>query len=159
MLATALWVALAVLAACAQPPSAPEPLPDTLLLAHFDDSMDADAAQGSPEVEVSGAELVAEGKWGGAVRLGKERYLSFDPEGNLDMAQGTLMLWLRPEWRASSAESHALLSMGLHGDPPGHRRSSAVGRNIDVADKIKRPSSRGRIPSRQMSLFAGAVSG
>ena len=92
----------------------------TLLLAHFDETLDADVAKGSPAAEVTGAELVAEGKWGGVVSLGDGQCLSFDAEGNLDMSAGTLMFWLKPDWQIPTVRSHALLSMGLDGDPSGY---------------------------------------
>ncbi len=101
-------------------PAAPVADAHTLLLAHFDDALNADFAKGDPKAEVTGAELVAEGKWGGAVSLGEGQYLTFDPAGNLDMAAGTLMFWFKPDWQAPTVRSHALLSMGLDGDPPGY---------------------------------------
>jgi len=101
----------------ANPPVADE---HTLLLAHFDDGFDADHAAGDPTAEVNGGELVAAGKWGGAVRLGEGQDLSFATEGNLDMAAGTLMFWFRPDWEPGVPRSHGLLSMSLDGDPPGY---------------------------------------
>jgi len=92
----------------------------TLLMAHFDDAFDADHAMGDATAEVNGAELVEEGKWGGAVRLGDGQDLSFATEGNLDMAAGTLMFWFRPDWEPGAPNSHTLLSMNLDGDPPGY---------------------------------------
>jgi len=117
--------ALAVLGAAvaiahAQPPAAPSADEHTLLLSHFDTTPDADHAGGSPKATVSGAQLVAAGKWGGAVSLGDDQYLSFEPEGNLDMSRGTLMFWVKPRWQAPTERSHTLLSMGLDGDPPGY---------------------------------------
>ncbi len=92
----------------------------TLLLAHFDEGFDADYAAGDATAQVNGAELVGEGKWGGALRLGEGQDLSFAAEGNLDMAAGTLMFWFRPDWQPGVPRSHGLLSMGLDGDPPGY---------------------------------------
>ena len=116
-----LWVALALGLGLAHaevgPPVADE---HTLLLAHFDEGFDADVARGDASAEVTGAERVADGKWGGAVRLGEGRYLSFDPAGNLDMSAGTIMFWFKPDWPVPPTGSHALLSMGLDGDPPGY---------------------------------------
>ncbi len=104
-------------AQAAAPPVADE---HTLLLAHFNGTLNADFARGSPQADVTGAELVAQGKWGGCVSLGDGQYLSFDPQGNLDMSAGSLMFWFKPKWRAPTVHSHALLSMGLDGEPVGY---------------------------------------
>jgi len=118
---TVLGLAAGIIPARAQgqadPPVADE---HTLLLAHFDEGFDADHAAGDGGAEVNGAELVAEGKWGGAVRLADGQDLSFATEGNLDMAAGTLMFWFRPDWEPGVPRSHGLLSMNLDGDPPGY---------------------------------------
>jgi len=101
-------------------PSAPTEDADTLLLAHFDEAFDADFAVGATEAEAMGATLSPEGKWGGCLDLREGGQVTFDAEGNLDMSGGTLMFWLKPEWDPASTDSHALLSMGLDGDPPGY---------------------------------------
>jgi uncharacterized lipoprotein YddW (UPF0748 family) len=120
MALVAITIALSVTAGLCQPEAGP-PVADehTLLLAHFDETVSLDLAKGDATLEVSGAEVVAEGKWGGAVRLGEGQYLSFDPEGNLDMSAGTAMFWFKPDWQTPTG-SHALLSMGLDGDPAGY---------------------------------------
>lgn len=92
----------------------------TLLLAHFDTSCNADFAKGNAAAAVKDVSLVASGKWGGAIKLGAGQWLSFDPAGNLDMKAGTLMFWIKPDWEATDAQSHALVSMGLDGDPEGY---------------------------------------
>lgn len=104
-------------AGAAGPPEADE---HTLLLAHFDRTLDADVAKGEATAEIGGAELVAGGKWGQAVLLGEGQWLSFASAGNLNMSAGTIMFWFRPQWEVPLASSHALLSMGLDGDPPGY---------------------------------------
>ncbi|MCE5240249.1 family 10 glycosylhydrolase [bacterium] len=102
------------------PAGPPQPDAHTLLLAHFDTSCNADLAKGSPAAEVKEAALVAQGRWGGAVKLDAGQWLSFDPQGNLDMKAGTLMCWIKPDWNPADGQSHALLSMGLDGDPAGY---------------------------------------
>ncbi len=116
---TAIALMLAATSAFAQA-KAPEPDANTLFLAHFDEGFDADHAEGDGTAEVSGAELATEGKWGGAVRLSEEQDLSFDPAGNIDMAEGTISFWFKPDWDEGVPDSHAILSMGLDGDPPGY---------------------------------------
>ncbi len=141
MLAACVAVLLTHAAALAQ--SSPPQVDDhTLFLAHFNEGFDADYAAGDPAAEVNGAELVAEGKWGGAVRFGDGQDLSFDTAGNLDMAAGTLMFWFKPDWQSGAPNSHALLSMNLDGDPPGYfvlsqgwwESSGGVGRMYFVLD-------------------------
>jgi len=118
------WLAVAALTGAAAfvypDPTAPQADEHTLLLAHFDEGFDADHAAGEATAQVRGAELVAEGKWGGGVRLEEGQDLSFAAQGNLDMAAGTLMFWFRPDWQPGVPKSHALLSMNLDGDPPGY---------------------------------------
>lgn len=141
-LLTILLAAVTTAGAFAAPGAAPAADERTLFLAHFDGAMDADAAKGSPAVEVHGAERVPEGKWGGAVRLGEGQYLSIDPKGNLDTVAGTLMFWVKPDWKPADGRSHALLSMGLDGDPPGYfvlsqgwwEQSGGAGRMYFVCD-------------------------
>lgn len=112
-------VAASATATFAQP--APPQVDDhTLLLARFDEGFDAEHATGEATAEVNGAELVAEGKWGGAVRLGDGQDLSFSAAGNIDMSAGTIAFWFRPDWERGAPNSHALLSMNLDGDPPGY---------------------------------------
>ncbi|HHW10137.1 MAG TPA: family 10 glycosylhydrolase [Firmicutes bacterium] len=96
---------------------APNPItPDLLFMARFDESFSADYAKGDPEPVVNGAVLVGDGKLGGAVRLDKGAYLSYSPSGNINMAGGTLMFWLKPDWNPVASESHTLISMGLGGE-------------------------------------------
>ena len=134
-------IAVSATVACAQP-APPEVDDHTLFLARFDEGFDADYAAGDAAAQVNGAELIAEGKWGGAVRLTGGNDLSFAPEGNFDMAAGTIMFWFRPDWEPGAPESHALLSMTLGGDPPGYfvlsqgwwESSGGVGRMYFVLD-------------------------
>lgn len=92
----------------------------TLLLAHFDQGFDADFARGSKAAEVKGARLVDGGQWGRALDLHGGVSLSFDVRDNLKMSAGTLSFWLKPSWDPATPGSHALLSMGLDGDPSGY---------------------------------------
>ncbi|MEA3402171.1 MAG: family 10 glycosylhydrolase [Armatimonadota bacterium] len=123
MRAFATWFVVGALAAacpCHGQPAPPAADAHTLLLAHFDEDFDADHAAGDAAAEANGAELVEDGKWGGAVRLSGGRDLSFASEDNLDMAAGTLMFWFKPDWEPGAPRSHGLLSMRLDGDPPGY---------------------------------------
>ncbi len=105
---------------CQEQAGAPTVDEHSLLVAHFDTTLDADFAKGSAAAEVSGAELVEGGKWGKALSLGDGQSLSFDAWGNIDMASGTLSLWVKPSWKAPTERSHTLLSMGLDGEPAGY---------------------------------------
>lgn len=120
VLAECLVMLVAVSAALAQSAAPPAATDETTLLARFDAHLDAEHAVGSPAVESSGATLVDGGKWGSALSIAPDGFVSFDPAGNLDMAAGTLMFWLKPNWSTPTKTSHALLSMGLDGDPAGY---------------------------------------
>jgi len=115
--AIGLSTALAYAQPMAGPPTADE---HTLVLAHFDETVSLDLAEGDAALEVIGADVVAGGKWGGALRLGEGQSVSLDPAGNMDMSAGTAMFWFKPDWQSPPVASHALMSMRLDGDPPGY---------------------------------------
>jgi uncharacterized lipoprotein YddW (UPF0748 family) len=119
-LVTVVMLAMPQFAAHAQPHQAPMAKDDTTLLAHFDDVIDADYALGNALAESSGAKLLAEGKWGGALSIADDGYVSFATDRNIDMVAGTMMFWIKPSWSAPTQTSHGLVSMGLDGEPSGY---------------------------------------
>ena len=81
---------------------------DTLLLAHYDGSFDGTQGEvGSP----SGAMLV-EGLYGQGAAVGYGDRLSYAAEGNLDLNQGTIEFWLKPDWNGDDMESYTFFEMG-----------------------------------------------
>jgi hypothetical protein len=65
-----------------------------LALFHFDDSLVS--TTGSAPLQASGATFVP-GKWGSALSVGKGGILKYAVNGNLDMRDGTIEMWVRPE--------------------------------------------------------------
>ena len=76
---------MAVSTAFAQSAGPPAATDETTLLARFDTQLDAEHAVGSPAVESSGASLVDGGKWGRALSIAPDGFVSFDPAGNLGL--------------------------------------------------------------------------
>ncbi len=65
-----------------------------LALFHFDDSLSS--TTGSAPLQSSGVAFV-QGKWGSALSVGKGGILKYAVNGNLDMRDGTIEMWVSPE--------------------------------------------------------------
>jgi hypothetical protein len=57
-------------------------------------------------LEQKNIELV-EGKFGKAMRFGKDSVIRFASKGNLDRRKGTVCMWVKPNWEAEEKTSHA----------------------------------------------------
>ncbi|MBT3377547.1 MAG: DUF4838 domain-containing protein [Lentisphaerae bacterium] len=78
------------------------PPPRTLLLAHFDVSVNADVSA-NPEGRIGGElTLSSEGKWGRALDMGYDEpatgTLYFEGAGNISPQAGTIEMWVKPAW-------------------------------------------------------------
>jgi len=87
---------------------------DTLFLAHFNTSFDADYANGSAIANTSGVELV-EGRFGQAVHINDTDYLIFNSSGNIDLEKGTIEFWVKPNWNGYDEGVNYLYSIPVIG--------------------------------------------
>ncbi|MFH1435654.1 MAG: LamG-like jellyroll fold domain-containing protein [Pseudomonadota bacterium] len=81
-----------------------------IMLVHFNG--DSVSENGVSPVEESGIEIVADGKFGGGVRIDEGDTLAYPlPEG-MSVSSGTIEMWVKPDWNSGNpAEtSHTLLS-------------------------------------------------
>jgi hypothetical protein len=82
--------------------------PETLLLLHFDGSFDgAQGETGTP----SGVEFAA-GRFDQGIHVEYGDRLSYPTLGNLDMAEGTVEFWLKPDWDGDDEQSYTFFEMG-----------------------------------------------
>lgn len=81
----------------------------TLLLCHFDRSIDADYARGLAYGSGTGT-ITADGRIGSAADLTGSRSLSYSGPGNLDPAAGTISMWIQPRWPGNDGVSHGILN-------------------------------------------------
>ncbi len=79
---------------------------DVLFFAPFEDGADAASAQGDPKAHITGKELYAPGVRGQAVKLDADALLTFAFKGNVLTDEGTIMMWLKPEWRTDDGRFH-----------------------------------------------------
>lgn len=90
------------------PPSAEK---NVVLLCHFDSDVRPDFSIGTRDLISQNAGLVANGKWGHALDLGKAAYLAVPVNDIIKSSAGTIMFWLRPQWSPDGTSSHTFLSM------------------------------------------------
>ncbi len=100
-------------------PNAPQGpyLPDehTLLLAHFDESISADYSRGFPFAMVvpnpHGYRL-ERGRFGKALRIFEGcRLIYKGDDGNINVAQGTIEFWLKPDWDGTDESLRPFMSI------------------------------------------------
>ena len=99
-----LWIGCAALAA-----DAPQGL---LYVAHFDEYAGANWAVGSrtPPAPVGQPRLVP-GKSGKAIRLSQgQGFRIVGNDGNLNPAEGSVQMWVRPSWHGADGQVHRLFS-------------------------------------------------
>ncbi len=81
----------------------------TLGLARFDD----DIRLGTSEpLTASGITIVA-GRFGAAVRVNQRDRLVYDANGHVDPDQGSLQLWIKPEWIWNDDREHVFAEIGI----------------------------------------------
>ena len=86
----------------------PQPDASTLGLASFDNRLDL---SGAAPLHASGVTL-APGRFDGGLRINGSDRLEYDPAGHLDPNQGSLELWVRPEWVWDDDEEHVFVEVG-----------------------------------------------
>jgi hypothetical protein len=94
-----------------------------LALFHFDDSLVS--TTGSAPLQASGATFVP-GKWGSALSVGKGGILKYAVNGNLDMRDGTIEMWVRPEADGSDPVSEATFA-GFYGGTVVQKKFAGAG--------------------------------
>jgi len=110
-----LWPLGGMLLAATTSWAQPVPDADTLLLAQFDRSADADYSLGTPAantmVETTGP---AGGRFGGGVDLSEgERITLVGNDGNFNAPRGTIEFWIKPHWPGNDPETHRFLSLPM----------------------------------------------
>lgn len=85
---------------------------DTVLLLHVNG--DADGVQGETPTVASGLGWEP-GVFGEALALGEDSQLRYLAADCIDVAQGTIEFWLKPDWNGGDGQGHALLRHGLWG--------------------------------------------
>ena len=90
----------------------PVPDRDTLLLAQFDRSVDADYAIGSTTADTRVTTTGSQGgRFGGGVDLAAREGISFVAgDGNFHPPEGTIEFWLKPHWPGDDPETHRFVS-------------------------------------------------
>ena len=81
---------------------------ETLLLVHFDNSLTG--TQG--EVGTASGVAFADGRYGEGIHVDYGDTLSYLSAGNLDLSQGTVEFWLKPDWNGDDEESYTFFEMG-----------------------------------------------
>ncbi|MEE3283842.1 MAG: LamG-like jellyroll fold domain-containing protein [Planctomycetota bacterium] len=91
---------------------------DVRFYASFDKTFDAEVAGGSPSGLLlrRGAKLVADGKWGRAVRGHAKSQLAYDVLGNLDLDQGTIEFFAKMDPFGDGQWAYNFINLsGAHG--------------------------------------------
>ena len=83
---------------------------DTLFLAHYNDQVDADYANGSDEANSGGAEF-EEGQLFQCVNVNaiNSAYLDYESLDNFNQDQGTIQFWCKPDWSSSTEDDDGYL--------------------------------------------------
>ncbi|MBM4050457.1 MAG: LamG domain-containing protein, partial [Planctomycetes bacterium] len=118
----------------------------TLLLALFDASLDADYARGSWQADSTGTlTRLGEGRRGAALMLRDRARLDFAADGNLNPLEGTIEFWLKPSWPGNDPETHSLFSFQASAlnflninSLPGGRLGVAVSAGKSAEDRVWR---------------------
>lgn len=100
--------ALASLALAASPEAPFAPDEQTLLLAHFDTSANADHAAGHALAD-GGGTLVPQGRFGGGMLLAERRTLAFSGKDNFPGDEGTIEFWIQPRWNGDDGRVRPVL--------------------------------------------------
>ncbi|MDD5698040.1 MAG: DUF6067 family protein [Victivallaceae bacterium] len=101
--------------AFSQSPKQYQPDSHTLLLCHFDKSAYADYSRGSSSPSGDDVSIVR-GKWGKGLLINKgEKVFYKGNDGNIDLQQGTIEFYIKPNWNGNDGEYRQLFSM--HGSP------------------------------------------
>jgi len=102
------WMTLIPVVASGQP----VPDRDTLLLAQFDRSVDADYAVGSVSADTRVTTTGPEGgRFRGGVDLAARKGIAFaGGDGNFQPAEGTIEFWVKPHWPGNDPETHRFVS-------------------------------------------------
>lgn len=90
---------------------------DVLFFAAFEGSADATLAGGSAKAEIRGKPQFAEGVRGKAFVANADTMLAYLLKNNCRPDEGTVMMWVRPEWRSDDGKFHHFFraSTGNHG--------------------------------------------
>lgn len=90
----------------------PVPDADTLLLAQFDRSVDADYSIGSPAADTRATTTgAAGGRFGGGVDLALGEGIAYaGTDGNFHPQEGTIEFWVKPHWPGNDPNSHGFIS-------------------------------------------------
>ncbi len=90
----------------------PVPNRDTLLLAQFNGSVDADYSLGSPGADARATMTgPTGGRFGGGVDLAPGDRIAFVAgDGNFHPQEGTIEFWIKPHWPGDDPASHSMIS-------------------------------------------------
>ena len=94
----------------------PVPNADTLLLAQFNRSVDADYSIGSPAADTRVTTTGATGgRFSGGVDLALGEGIAFvGSDGNFHPQEGTIEFWVKPHWPGSDPNSHGFVSCRIN---------------------------------------------
>jgi len=81
----------------------------TLLLAHFDQNINADHSLGLSMADGGGA-LTKQGRFGGAIVLDRRKTLTFSGKQNFPGSAGTVEFWFQPQWNGDDGKVHSILT-------------------------------------------------
>ncbi len=114
-LCLAAWLIAAITFGTAVARAQPVPDADTLLLAQFDRSADADYSLGSPAADTRVSTTgPSGGRFGGGIDLAVGDSVAFlGNDGNLHPPEGTIEFWIKPHWTGSDPASHSLVSCAI----------------------------------------------
>ncbi|MEE3367703.1 MAG: LamG-like jellyroll fold domain-containing protein [Planctomycetota bacterium] len=93
-------------------PTAPARKPlKRLFYLPFDDKVDATEASGSAKATVVGDVTRVAGKRGKGALFVNNAHLAFAAEKNFDQNEGTLSMWLKPQWDNNDGRAHCLFEV------------------------------------------------
>ncbi len=82
--------------------------------ASFDRTSEAALASGPRAPRLAENVTFVPGKFGQAVFFGKQTHLDYAARGNLDKQQGTVCMWVRPNWPGADGKNHGFFSDSLN---------------------------------------------
>jgi len=103
LLAALFWSPFLEVCRCDEPPS-------PVFRAEFDGKLDADSSRGKPGAESSGPVKFEKGVKGKAVVISEGVLCRYAAEGNFNRNQGTIEMWIRPDWDAGDGKRHWLFT-------------------------------------------------
>jgi len=112
----------------------------TLILAHFDQSASPDYAKGTDFAAGSNYAL-KDGRFGKAIQVFEGRRIFYKgDDGNINMAEGTIEFWLKPDWAGDdeSSRSFMSISVGKNNYINLNKAESKLGGGICGPDKTKK---------------------